>query len=72
MQLFKQRVGETIFNYTQRLKMEHAKRMLEGTEDSITEIAFDVGYEYSSNFTTAFKRHFGITPKAARQAVRSQ
>ncbi|MDA0819618.1 MAG: AraC family transcriptional regulator [Proteobacteria bacterium] len=72
MQLFKQQVGETIFNYTQRLKMEHAKHMLEDTEESITEIAFDVGYEYSSNFTTAFKRHFGITPKAARQAVRSQ
>ena len=52
--------------------MEYAKRMLEGSEESITEIAFEVGYEYSSNFTTAFKRHFGITPKAARQAARSQ
>ena len=72
MHLFKQQVGETIFNYSQRLKMEHAKRMLEETEESITEIAFEVGYEYSSNFTTAFKRHFGITPKAARQAARSQ
>lgn len=70
MHLFKQQVGETIFNFTQRLKMERAKEMLETTDTSVTEIAFDVGYEYSSNFTTAFRRHFGITPKAARDAMR--
>lgn len=70
MHLFKQQVGETIFNFTQRLKMERAKEMLETTDVSVTEIAFDVGYEYSSNFTTAFRRHFGITPKAARDAMR--
>jgi len=69
MHLFKQQIGETIFNYLQRLKMEHAKHLLEKTEESITEIAFEVGYEYSSNFTTAFRRHFGVTPKTARQAV---
>lgn len=69
MHLFKQQIGETIFNYLQRLKMEHAKHLLEKTEESITEIAFEVGYEYSSNFTTAFRRHFGVTPKTARQAA---
>lgn len=70
MHMFKQQVGETIFNYAQRLKMEHAKMLLETTEESITGIAFEVGYEYSSNFTTAFRRHFGITPKTAREASR--
>ena len=69
MHLFKQHVGETIFNYAQRLKMEEAKRLLETTDTSVTEIAFDVGYEYSSNFTTAFRRHFGVTPRSAREAV---
>jgi AraC-like DNA-binding protein len=68
MHLFKQQVGETIFNYTQRLKMERAKELLETTDISVTEIAFDVGYEYSSNFTTAFRRHFGVTPRVAREA----
>lgn len=71
MHLFKQQVGETIFNYTQRLKMERAKELLETTEISVTEIAFEVGYEYSSNFTTAFRRHFGITPKTARDSAKS-
>lgn len=71
MHIFKQQVGETIFNFTQRLKMERAKQMLETSDISVTEIAFEVGYEYSSNFTTAFRRHFGITPRTAREAMRS-
>ena len=70
MHAFKQLFGQTIFNYTQSLRMEKAKELLETTEHSITEIAFDVGYEYSSNFTTAFKRRFSITPSAARDGFR--
>ena len=69
MHLFKHHVGETIFNYTQRLKMEKAKHLLETSDISVTEIAFEVGYEYSSNVTTAFRRHFGVTPRVAREAV---
>ena len=67
---FKQLFGQTIFDFTQNLRMDEAKRLLETTERSITEVAFDVGYEYSSNFTTAFKRRFGITPSIARDAFR--
>ncbi len=70
MHAFKQVFGQTIFDYTQGLRMDEAKRLLETTEKSITEIAFDVGYEYSSNFTTAFKRRFFITPSVARDAFR--
>jgi len=67
---FKQLFGQTIFDFTQNLRMDQAKHLLEKTERSITEIAFDVGYEYASNFTTAFKRRFGITPSVARDAFR--
>ena len=69
MRAFKQVVGTTIFEFTQQMRMELAKKLIETTELSVTEIALEVGYEYSSNFTTAFKRHFGITPKAARDAA---
>jgi AraC-like DNA-binding protein len=70
MHAFKKLFGRTIFDYTQALRMDKAKGLLETTDLSITEIAFEVGYEYSSNFTTAFKRHFGITPSTARDALR--
>jgi AraC-like DNA-binding protein len=49
--------------------MEQAKKLLETTPLSVTQIALEVGYEYASNFTTAFRRHFGITPKSARDAA---
>lgn len=71
MHAFKQLFGQTIFDYTQSLRMDQAKQLLEATELSITEVAFEVGYEYSSNFTTAFKRRFGITPSVARDAFRN-
>lgn len=70
MRSFKQLFGQTIFDFAQHLRMGKAKELLETTDRSITEIAFDVGYEYSSNFATAFKRHYGITPRAARDAAR--
>ena len=70
MNLFKQQFGQTIIDFTQNLRMDEAKRLLETTDLSITEVAFEVGYEYSSNFTTAFKRRFGITPSVARDAFR--
>lgn len=69
MRAFKQVFGSTIFDFAQQLRMELAKKLIETTQLSVTEIALEVGYEYSSNFTTAFKRHFGITPKAARDAA---
>ncbi|MDH5617634.1 MAG: AraC family transcriptional regulator [Gammaproteobacteria bacterium] len=69
MRSFKQVFGPTIFDFSQQLRMELAKKLIEATDMSVTEIALEVGYEYSSNFTTAFKRHFGITPKAARDAA---
>ena len=62
MQDFKQLFGQTIFDFTQNIRMDKAKKLLETSDKSITEIAFEVGYEYSSNFTTAFKRRFGVPP----------
>ena len=67
---FKQLFGQTIFDFSQNIRMDEAKRLLETTGLSITEIAFEVGYEYSSNFTTAFKRRFGVPPSVARDAFR--
>ncbi|MEZ5498672.1 MAG: AraC family transcriptional regulator [Steroidobacteraceae bacterium] len=70
MHAFKQMFGCTIFDFAQQLRMQRAKELLEQSDLAVTQVAFEVGYEYSSNFTTAFKRHFGVTPKAARDAAR--
>ncbi len=66
MESFKQVTGMTISSYRQRARMDEALRQLRTTDRSVTEIAFDAGYEHSSNFATAFKRTFGFSPKMGR------
>ncbi|HWK48805.1 MAG TPA: AraC family transcriptional regulator [Steroidobacter sp.] len=65
---FKAVYGMTIYDFTLQLRMHHALTLLRQTSTSITEIAFEVGYDYPSNFATAFKKVIGISPTAARAA----
>lgn len=63
---FRRITGTTVFGYRQKLRMDHALRLLQASDQSITQIAFDAGYEHASNFATAFKRTFGFSPREAR------
>ncbi|MEN2791353.1 AraC family transcriptional regulator [Sphingomonas oligophenolica] len=67
MECFKQVTGLTIANYRHRIIMERAYQRLNTSDASIAMISFEAGYDHPSNFTTAFKRAFGISPRAARQ-----
>jgi len=69
-QAFRTVFGMTVFEYVRNRRMEEARRLLRRCEMSVTEIAFEVGYEHSCNFSVAYKRHFGVTPKGERAASR--
>lgn len=69
-QAFRVVFGMTVFEYVRNRRMEEARRLLRRCEMSVTEIAFEVGYEHSCNFSVAYKRHFGVTPKGERSASR--
>ena len=43
------------------------KELIAGTDRPITEIAFDVGYNDSNYFSTAFRKHEGLTPSQYRK-----
>jgi AraC-like DNA-binding protein len=47
--------------------MEHAKTLLAKPGSSIVDIAFSVGFQTQSHFTTVFKRLEGITPNRWRE-----
>ncbi len=66
MRTFRQAVGMTVHNYLHRARMEHAYQLLSGTDLSITQVALETGYEYASNFATAFRRYFNLTPRQVR------
>jgi len=51
----------------QRVKVEHAKQLLEAGKDNIKEVSFSTGYEDLNYFRDVFKRHTGLTPQEYRR-----
>lgn len=68
-QQFRQQMGMTIFEYLRFDKLNQAKQALEQSQVSIMEAAFLAGYSGSTNFSTAFKRQFGMTPRQAQRRL---
>lgn len=68
---FKQIFGTTVFGYLQELRMNQAQKYLIATRDTIEEISLKCGYINTSNFSNAFKKHFGHAPSALRQKKES-
>ena len=58
--------GSAPHQYHRNLQMKEGRRLLTETEMTVSEIAYLLGYEQSSNFSTAFKKKFGISPLAVR------
>ena len=63
---FKSQCGETISEYIQSLRLEEGRELLLHTDKPITDIAYDIGFKHQCNFSTAMKRHFGVTPRKLR------
>ena len=59
---FRDKHQTTVVEYIRHKKLERARRamLLEGL--SIGEVAYEAGYNHVSNFVTAFKKRFLITP----------
>jgi len=54
--------GMSIGDFIQNLRLEQAARLLAEQKQTITQVAYAVGYAYSSTFSAAFKKHFGVSP----------
>jgi len=67
--IFKAVVGETVAEFTRRLRLElAANRLQTHHRDDITKIAMDCGFSSSQNFAKAFRQHFGMSPSAYRKS----
>lgn len=65
--VFSRDVGENFINYTNRQKVELGKKMLRETNQSVSQIAGELGYLDTSHFIKIFKRFEGTTPMIYRQ-----
>lgn len=64
--LFRKAFGCTISEYIMMEKVTEAQRRLILTEESITNIAYDCGFNSISSFNNSFKRANGCTPREYR------
>jgi AraC family transcriptional regulator len=65
---FKTSFGLPPLRYVTSRRIERAKTLLAG-DTSITQVGLAVGFGETSSFTTAFRRHAGVTPTVFRRGL---
>lgn len=65
--LIKKETGKTAQEYIQNKLIDTAKEMIAGTDKTISQIAYDLGFQYSQHFNRVFKKNVGYTPNEYRR-----
>ena len=63
---FQKYMNQTLVQYVNSLKLNHAKNLLRSTDLPITEICTKIGFDSIAHFNHLFKDAFGISPKEYR------
>lgn len=70
--VFKNHMQVSVLQYLQQLRMNAAGNLLRNTNKTVSEIAREVGYGDLKHFYQLFKRHYGVSPKAYRDASKNE
>ncbi len=57
-----------VFDYIERVRVNHGAMLLKSTEDSVLEVALQSGFHSSSYFNRVFKKIWKTTPSAYRKS----
>lgn len=68
---FRQYLSETPIAYLARWRLQLGAQLLQSTNNSVAQIADEVGYTLEPSFNRAFKREFGVPPARFRNQSRS-
>ena len=69
---FREETGQTPALYITALRVERAKLELERTDQSVTDIAFNLGWSSGNYFCTVFKKLTGVSPLTYRRQNRME
>ena len=58
----KEITGITTSEFLRNIRMEQAARLLKEGKINVTQVAYSVGYNNQTHFSTVFKAHFGMSP----------
>ncbi len=67
--IFKKRVGCTITQYVNKIKLEHSKELLTTTDMTTLMIANLLHFESLSHFNHLFKKYFNMTPTQYKKEI---
>jgi AraC-like DNA-binding protein len=61
--LFRQVFGDSIYNYYQTARMDHAAYLIKQAGMTVSEVGHQLGFSNLSHFSRLFAKHHGRTPK---------
>lgn len=67
--LIKKETGKTAQEYIQNKLIDNAKQMIAGSDKTISQIAYELGFQYSQHFNRVFKKNVGCTPNEFRSQM---
>lgn len=65
--LIKKETEKSAQEYIQTRMIDLAKEMIAGTEKTVSQIAYELGFQYSQHFNRIFKKNVGYTPGEYRK-----
>jgi len=69
IRIFQKETGKTPFEYLTAIRVEKAREFLSTTNQSITDICLQCGFQNSSHFANFFKVHTGMSPSEFRLSL---
>jgi AraC-like DNA-binding protein len=67
---FRKHIGKTFEDYVNDVRIGQVCIKLRDSENSITEVAFDCGFQSLANFNRRFRERLGTTPRLYRSRIR--
>ncbi len=69
---FRQMFGTSVSGFVKEYRLQKAKLFFEEGSMNVSEVAWAIGYVNVSHFSAAYKKRFGVLPKAYMNAVRTK
>ena len=66
---FKKHTGERFVDYLSRVRIDHAKMLLDDPNNKIYDICRKTGYRSKHHFYNVFKQFTGMTPSEYRNSI---
>lgn len=67
--LLKKETGKNALEHIHLFVIERAKTLMAETEHSITQIGYELGFEYPQHFSKLFKAKTGVSPREFRSSI---